>query len=248
MTKFATTGHRGDRDGFITVPETILPCGTIVRTFAVARWLAGRGKHGQVLLSDTAVPWVHIGYHAAREACSRSGLDLLTETQALAIAHNVARQAANWTNAAIGAGKLFQGLHLAAFERPQPASVVSPHWRERRWHALSNGQVITDFSGNAFSWVFDDVQGDESGVVHNTFLHDSPTVMGAPGASMHHGLGWWPKPGNNWWGHALARGGCWSSQDGAGIFTVINEKPRSERPYIGFRCTLPPASFQHRAY
>jgi len=225
--------------GFVRVPATTLPCGIRVPAFAVARWLAACGPGGHVLLSETARPWVNIGYHAAREACLRSGLGLLTELQALAIAHDLARQAINWSGGAVGEGRLFQGLHLGGFGGAQPANVASPDPRERRWHELSNGERIHDFAGNAFSWVFDDVQGNPEGVVAREFAPDSPTVSGAPGAPLQQGLGWWPKGGSNWYGRALARGSSWSSREGAGVFTVIDERPRSERPYIGFRCTLP---------
>jgi hypothetical protein len=225
--------------GFVTVPATTLPGGIRVPAFTVARWLAARGRDGCVLLSEAARPWVNIGYHAAREACLRSGLGLLTELQALAIAHDLARQAVNWSGRAVGAGRLCQGLHLGRFDRPQPAHVASLDRRERRWHVLSNGQLIHDFAGNAFSWVFDDVQGNAEGIVGHVFAPDSPTVSGAPGEPLQQGLGWWPKGGSNWYGRALARGSSWSSREGAGIFTVVDERPRSERPYIGFRCTLP---------
>jgi hypothetical protein len=233
------TRRTGLGPDFILVPETTLPCGITVPAFAVARWLAARGPGGRVLLSGSAPPWVNIGYHAARAACARSGLGLLTELQALAIAHDLARQAVNWSGGAAGEGRLFQGLHRGGVAAPQPVCVEPPDPRERRWHALSNGQRIHDFAGNAFSWVFDDVQGNAEGVVMHAFAPDSPTVSGAPGEPLQRGLGWWPKAGSSWWGRALARGGAWSSQEGAGIFTVVDERPRSERPYIGFRCTFP---------
>jgi hypothetical protein len=228
--------------GFVAVPATTLPCGMTVPAFAVARWLAARGLGGQVLLSESARPWVNIGYRAAREACRRAGFGLLTELQALAIAHDLARQPANWSGGAVGEGSLFQGLRLGRVHEPQAACMASPDPRERRWHVLSNGEEIHDFAGNAFSWVFDDVQGNAEGVVAHAFAADSPTVSGMPGQRLQQGLGWWPNPGNCWWGSALARGGAWSSQDGAGVFTVVDERPRSERPYIGFRCTLPLSS------
>lgn len=224
---------------FVVVPATTLPCGLEVPAFAVARWLAARGPDGRVLLHESARPWVNIGYHAAVDACRRSGMRLLTELQALAIAHEVARQAVNWSGGAVGAGRLFQGLHKGGVKCSQPACVVSLDPLERRWLMLSNGERIVDFAGNAFSWVFDDVQGGPDGVVTRAFAPDSPTVSGAPGRPMEQGLGWWPKAGSSWWGRALARGGSWSSRAGAGVFTVVDERPRSERPYVGFRCTLP---------
>jgi hypothetical protein len=225
--------------GFIAVPATTLPCGVAVPAFAASRWLAACGPDGDVVLSATAPPWVRIGYHAARAACARAGYGLLTELQALAIAHDLVGQAANWSGGAVGAGRMFQGLHLERFGAAQPACVVSPDPLERRWHVLSNGERIHDVAGNAFSWVFDDVQGDAEGIVARCFVPGSPTLATAPGASMQQGLGWWPRAGRSWWGRALARGGSWSSRDGAGVFTVVDERPQAERAYVGFRCTLP---------
>jgi hypothetical protein len=225
--------------GFVVVPATTLPGGIEVPAFAVARWLAACGPDGQVVLSDALPPWVHIGYHAARLACALAGFELLTELQALAIAHDIAGQAANWTGGAVGAGSLYQGLHRGRFGAAQPACVASPDPIERRWFVLSNGACLFDAAGNAFSWVFDDVQGDGDGIVAHCFAPGSPTLATAPGAPMQQGLGWWPRAGRSWWGRALARGGSWSSQEGAGVFTVVDERPQSERAYVGFRCTLP---------
>jgi hypothetical protein len=225
--------------GFVAVPATTLPGGIHVPAFAVARWLAARGPDGQAVLSETMPPWVRVGYHAARLACARAGFGLLTELQALAIAHDIAGEAANWTGGAVGAGNLFQGLHRGRFDAAQPACVESPDPFERRWFVLSNGERLIDAAGNAFSWVFDDVQGGAEGIVAHGFAPGSPTLATAQGAPMQQGLGWWPRAGRSWWGRALARGGSWSSQEGAGIFTVVDERPRAERAYVGFRCTLP---------
>lgn len=225
--------------GFIAVPATTLPGGVEVPAFAVARWLAACGPDGQVVLSETLPPWVRIGYHAARLACARAGFALLTERQALAIAQDIAGQAVNWTGGAVGDGRLFQGLHLGRCHGPQAACMASPDPLERRWFVLSNGERIIDAAGNAFSWVFDDVQGNAEGIVARTFPTGSPTLATAPGAPMQQGMGWWPRAGRSWWGRALARGGSWSSEEGAGIFTVVDERPQAERAYVGFRCTLP---------
>jgi hypothetical protein len=225
--------------GFIAVPATTLPGGVAVPAFAVARWLAACGPDGQLLLSETMPPWVRIGYRAARLACALAGFALLTELQALALAHDIAGQAANWTGGAVGAGRLFQGLHLGSVDGPQSAAVTSPDPLERRWFVLSNGERIVDAAGNAFSWVFDDVQGNGEGIVARRFVAGSASLATAPGAPMQEGLGWWPRAGRSWWGRALARGGSWSSQEGAGVFTVVDERPQAARAYVGFRCTLP---------
>jgi hypothetical protein len=229
----------GDGSPFVLVPQTTLPSGITVEPFLVARYLASRGRRARVQVDAGAAPWVNVCYYQARRVCERSGVRLLTELQALAIAHDLAGQAANWSGGAVGAGALFQGLHKGRFRSPQPAYVEPRDPLERRWHVLSTGERIYDFAGNAFSWVADDVQGDEDGIVRRTFAIDSPTVAGAPGQRLAQGLGWWPQAGRNWWGRALARGGSVTSGEGAGVFLVVDEKPRAERSHIGFRCTLP---------
>ena len=237
----ATSATGAQPADFLVVPEVTLPCGVTVPGFAVARNLASRGRHGRVVVAAGAAPWVNISYHGARHVCAGAGWALMTELQALAIAFDVAWQGINWTGGAVGAGHLFQGLHKGTFDGAQPACVESPDPEERRWLELSTGERIYDFAGNAFSWVYDDVQGNEQGVVVRTFAAGSPTIATAPGEPMQRGLGWWPRAGSDWWGRALARGGCWSSQSGAGVFLVVDERPRTERNYIGFRPTLPSA-------
>ncbi|HWJ96040.1 MAG TPA: hypothetical protein VNT33_15040 [Telluria sp.] len=224
---------------FISVPATTLPCGITVPAFRVARYLSTRGRRGRVAVRADAAPWVNISYHNALRACARSGLTLLTELQALAIAHDLCKQAVNWSGGAVGAGRVFQGLHKGRSCGVQPACVVPFDPEERRWLQLSNGERIVDFAGNAFSWVFDDVQGRPDGLVAHAFLPGTPTLATASGRPMEQGLGWWPAVGREWRGQALARGGAFSSGEGCGVFLVVDEHPRAERAYIGFRCVLP---------
>jgi hypothetical protein len=93
---------------FVTVPETTLPNGTVVPAFQVAKYFASRGDDGQLVISATNKPLNYIDYHAARQACIDAGFTLLTETQALAIAVNIAGVAANWSGGAVGEGDLLQ--------------------------------------------------------------------------------------------------------------------------------------------
>jgi hypothetical protein len=223
----------------VAVPTSTLPRGLVVPGFTVGQYLASRGALGALQISAGAAPWVNINYHAARAACAAAGLQLLTELQALAIAQDIARQAVNWTSGVVGQGRLFQGLHKHTVGSTQAAWFVSPDPDERRWHQLSNGQHIYDFAGNAFSWVFDDVQGNELGIVRGPFTADSPSVTTAPAPSMEQGMGWRPAAGRDWYGYALARGGCFASGVAAGVFVVVDVRPGAEFDYIGFRCTGP---------
>ncbi len=213
----------------ITVPEVTLPNGTTVPSFQVSQYHWSR--------SDDGTPWVNIGYHDARKACQEAGMSLITELQALAIAHDIVQQDINWTGGKVGLGKVFQGLHKGRVEGPREREFVSPDPEERRWHQLSNGSRIYDFAGHVFSWVFDDVQGDENGIVARPFAKDSPSISTASGLSAAEGIGCTPQAKSSWAGLALIRGGYWYSERYAGVFRLRNVPPDYEWDSVGFRCT-----------
>lgn len=222
---------------FITVPETTLPNGTVVPSFQVGRYLSSEGPAGIPLSTPNATPWIEIDYHEARKACETAGSKLITETQALAIAWNISQQDVNWTGGKVGEGNIFMGIHKGNVDEAQPGTYESEDPEERRWHVLSNGDRINDFAGNAYTWVFDDVQGDEQGLIAKPFADDSPSITTAPYPSMEKGTGWRPRAGSDWSGRALVRGGCWDSVDLAGVFDLGHGWPGSDVVSVGFRCT-----------
>ncbi|MCK9985648.1 MAG: hypothetical protein AzoDbin1_02120 [Azoarcus sp.] len=214
---------------FVTVPETTLPSGLVVPSFQVSQYLCSQTKDG--------APWVDVNYHDARAACERAGTNLLTETQALAIAHNIAQQDVNWTGGKVGEGSIYQGLHNGTVDGAQAPS-YEPDESERRWHQLSNGECLYDFAGNAFAWIFDDVQGDEDGLT-TKIAADSISLTTAPYPSLQKGMGWRPDGAANWSGHALLWGGYWGSYSGAGVFCLSGVWPGDGSGDVGFRCTKP---------
>lgn len=222
---------------YLTIPETTLPNGTVVPSFRVGRYLASRDDDGRPVQSAELSPWVSISYHAARKACAEAGLKLLTETQALAIALDISRQDSNWTGGMVGIGSIYQGLHCGTVSSAQPANVEPPA-DERRWHVLSTGERIFDFAGNAYSWIFDDVQGNDDGLIAGAFAADSPSITTAPCPSCTHGVGWIPGAGTDWSGIALIRGGFWNSGSRAGVFRLGGDWPDRADGGVGFRCTL----------
>ena len=60
---------------------------------------------------------------------------------------------------------------------------------EQRFLTLSNGELICDLNGNVYQWIFDDVQGDEQGIIARDFAKDSPSITTAPYPSGSHGMG-----------------------------------------------------------
>lgn len=223
---------------FVTVPETTLPNGVVVPEFIVGKYITGR-ENDQLAISATAKPWVEINFHDAKQEALSAGLQLITETQFLAIAHNVASQDINWTGGKVGEGKLSQGIRDYNVGEAQPGDYV-PDEDEIRWFQLSNGERIFDIAGNCYTWTFDDVQGNDDGIVSSAFADDSASLS-APYPSMEKGVGWYPSKGSDWSNGALVRGGYWSSRDRAGVFRLGGDSPGYEYDDIGFRCTKPSA-------
>jgi hypothetical protein len=224
---------------FVTVPETTLPNGLVIPEFQVGRYLSTVGEDGHATVSADAVPTVDINYHAARQACENAGLLLIRETQELSIAWNIYNVGENWTSGTVGEGKLFQGLRNDTVDEAQSNDYEPEDSSERRWFVLSNGERIYDAAGHLFTWVFDDVQGDERGLIAKPFTADSLSIATAPHKSKVKGIGWMPSLPCDWSGRALLRGGCWDSGDYAGVFYLSGGHPDYDGNYVGFRCTKP---------
>jgi len=223
---------------YVTVPQTTLPGGLVVPEFWAGQFLAGRGADGKPVSRADVAPWVEINYHESIAAANDAGLAILRETQALAIAWNASQQDENWSGGKVGEGVLFMGLHKGTVDEAQPASYESPDADERRWLVLSNGERIYDFGGNAFFWVFDDIQGDDQGLT--TLINaDSPSLTTAPYPSMEKGMAWRPDGQRDWSGLALIRGGYWFSESCAGAFSLSGVWPVIRSDFVGFRCTQP---------
>ncbi len=232
-----TEDEKALSDLFITVPETTLPCGTVVPTFQVSRYLASKSDEDKVIITSERKPWVNVNYYDAAAACIEAGYQLITETQWLAIAHNIVNVDANWTKGKVGEGKLFRGIRKGNVSEAQPGDFDPADKKERRWLTLSNGERICDMNGNAFSWVFDDLHGDEKGIINKRFDDSNPSLTTAPYPSLEKGMGWRPDGGRDWSGSALVRGGCWRSGDRAGVFGLCRGWPVIDYYYVGFRCT-----------
>ncbi len=224
-------------NSFVTVPDITLPNGTLVPSFQVGKYLCGRGPMDLPQITASAAPWVEINYNEARSACEAIGGKLITELQYLAIAYDISQQDINWSGGKVGEGVVFQGLHRGTVDDAQPGEYVSSREDERRWHQLSNGERVYDCAGNAYSWVFDDVQGDEQGVIAREFAADSPSITTAPYPRRTKGMGWRPDAGADWAGRALARGGYWDGGDVAGVFYLYYGSPGYRDGIVGFRCT-----------
>jgi hypothetical protein len=226
--------------GFVTVPETTLPNGTVVPAFQIGQFHCAKGDNGNAVINRELAPWVEINYADARAACADIGASLITETQALALAWNVYNVAANWSGNAVGEGTLLMGLHDDYDLDEAPTGAYEhPDADQRRGFLLSNGETVFDVAGCVYTWVFDDVQGNEDGIVARAFAEDSPSITTAPHPSMEKGMGWYPPAGRDWSGSALIRCGCWCSRDCAGVCVLSLGWPDFGDDRVGFRCTKP---------
>lgn len=225
-----------DQSIFVKVPETTLPNGITVPAFEVGQYVCSQGADGKVAVTADGSPWVRINFAEAKAACEAAGYKMITELQWLAIAHDAAAQACNWTQCEVGSGKLYRGIRKGKVTCAQPGSYQPASEKERRWLMLSNGERICDLNGNVFQWIFDDVQGDENGLIAKPFAEDSASLL-APYPSMEKGMGWRPDAGTNWSGDALVRGGCWGSGSNAGAFYLDYGWPDYRIGNVGFRCT-----------
>ena len=243
MMEVATQDTIADQAIFATLPETTLPGGLVVPAFQVSKFLARAGENGSILLDGFGAPLVNVTYHTARELAAAAGYELIKESQALSLAYNLSQVGRIWFCGSVGEGAMYQGLRLDIddFDEALSFGYVSADATERREFYLADDSVVFDAAGNCYTWVFDDVQGDEHGIVARAFAKDSPSITTAPHPSMEKGVGWYPDAGRDWSGYALIRGGCWCSDDRAGVFRLDFDWPGLAYDYVGvgFRCTKP---------
>ncbi|MES2148627.1 MAG: hypothetical protein V4508_02430 [Pseudomonadota bacterium] len=223
-------------DGFIKFPQTTLPGGRVVPAFEIAARPCSVGADGVLAIDGYAKPRVNISYREAKKWLAAAGRHMLTASQGLAIALDIAAQDVNWTGGKVGAGAIYQGIHLDTVSGPQDAS-YEPAENERRWHRLSTGDIIWDFSGNVSTWMHDDLHGDDEGLVKGSIPAASPLLTSAPAPSEQKGVGWIPKGPLQWSSHALIRGGRWCSHANAGVFALGGGSPDGSYYDVGVRCT-----------
>jgi hypothetical protein len=220
--------------GFVTVPETTLPNGLVVPAFQVSQYHIAKDESGAPVVNPELSPWVEIDFAGAKAQCEAMGGQLIRETQALALGWNIFNVAENWSGGAVGEGTLRMGLHDDDDLDEAPTGTYE---LEKRGFKLSNGETVFDAAGLVYTWVFDDVQGDDAGLVAKAFAEDSPSIATAPYPSMQKGMGWRPRAGADWSGDALIRGGSWGSGSLAGVFGLNGDWPDLENGSVGFRCT-----------
>lgn len=221
---------------FVTVPETVLPGGLVVPKFEIGQYVTGKDSSGNLAINGDAAPWVRINYRDANNAAEAAGYKLVRESQYLALAYQIATQDENWTGGKVGSGKLFQGLRKGSVSSAQPGTYIPSDPDERTWFLLPTGEKIFHVSGNVWEWSFDDIQGNDKGLIAKRFTDNSPSIV-IPYPNEEKGQGWTPAAGRDWSGDALLRGGCWCSVSNAGAFVLVDVWPGGVYGSVGFRCT-----------
>ena len=241
--KFSTALELGLAEpGFIPVPASIIKWGdkTIaVPAFQIEQYLASVDDDGNAIRTTTGKPVNNIDYEDAIKAAIDGGVTLQRGSQALAVALNIMSVDKNWTGGKVGEGELYRGLYKGTVSGHVTNDYESPHATERRWLELSNGYKIYDWSGHLWEWMFDDIHGDEDGIVSGKIPADSPYLKSSPYPSMEKGVGYIFTGPLSWSSRALFRGGCWSSDGSAGAFNLHYFSPGYSGDDLGFRCTKP---------
>jgi hypothetical protein len=226
--------------GFIPVPASSFKWGdkTIhVPAFHIEQYLGSIDSDGNAICTTTEKPKNNISQEEAIEACNKAGRKITRGSQAIAISLNIASVDKNWTGGKVGEGELIRGLHKGTVSGPVANDYESSDPAERRWHELTNGHRIYDWSGHLYEHLFDDIHGDENGVVSGSIPADSPYLTLAPFPSMKKGMGYIYTGPLHWSGSALFRGGYWYSDDRAGAFCLYRWYPDGRYDFIGFRST-----------
>jgi hypothetical protein len=223
---------------FVLIPQTTLPGGRVVPAFWYALYPASKGADGKLVHDISAKPWVSVTFEQANAAAETAGMQMARETQELVVRHLICQQPENWTNGKVGEGSVSQGLHHGTVSSAQPADFQTAE-NERNWHVLPGGERVYGVAGNVWTYSFDDVQGDERGLVAGRMKSDSISVATAPYPSNKKGMGYRTDGDCDWSGRALVRGGYWGGGGDAGVFSLSYTNPRSSGDVVGFRCTKP---------
>jgi hypothetical protein len=140
--------------------------------FCVMKTEAKKGDGNIPISSWAKGPWVSLKPSAAKAACKSIAMedvtcDLISNAQWQTIARNIEGNAVNWSNGAVGSGKLSMGhgnYHPSTNMAISDPSYPYDEWGEsastKRTHVLSNDREIWDFAGNVSEWVDWEYGGD----------------------------------------------------------------------------------------
>jgi len=205
-------------------------------------------------------PWVNITQSDAKAACSALGgqYHLITNAEWMTIARSIEATASNWSSGTINSGSINRGhtdnvpvATLAASTDDNPCSGTGQSCAgfsdQKRTHALSNGQIIWDFSGNAKDFIDLFLLNNRAGADSATYIElNSPSETGLMPESTFksnnqtlnsaNGIGRYLPDTNGQNGYA-ARGGHYNNSADAGIYQLdFGQNSTFTSNRFGFRC------------
>ena len=194
------------------------------------------------------IPWRKISRDKAAHECQSLGEDyyLISNVEWQTVARNIELVSENWSENQVGKGCLNQGNVSVDSDCSYNGRGPEPGARIAATHLLSNGETISDFSGNVWEWVSDDNNQKQGG---NAYIASQPSVKSKYGPSGNYscnsqnrycGLGYGY---TDYSAGAVRRGGSWVNLDFAGVFAVgLDHVPSYSNHVVGFRCVFRPES------
>jgi len=196
---------------------------------------------------------------ASQGACS--GCHLITENEWMTIAHNVLSVPSNWSGGAVGNGYIYSGhndgspgssLAANANDSDGYSGTGNSSGSQRRTLTLTNGQVIWDFSANAWEWTSGSIASNYPGTSGWNYREWNTVALGgldpkiAPSYGTPAASGWTSAQGlgqlysrtdtSNT--KAFTRGGGYGDTTGAGIFSLnLSANEGVSGAALGFRAT-----------
>jgi formylglycine-generating enzyme required for sulfatase activity len=184
-------------------------------------------------------PWVKISQTNAKAACEAIGAHLITNAEWMAIARDIESVNSNWSDTVLNRGN---SNTYASMNGTNPLLGFN-----KRTHTLSNGEIIWDIAGNVNEWVDETRLPSEipsyreawrefnsaeytSKLPYNEVGPVNSTRTSSNGVGITY-------IDNNKSVYAFLRGGDWSYDTNAGVFTLtLTDSPSGSNMYVGFRC------------
>ena len=262
----ACTGHSDGSSVAITCPTgfIVVPGNSHYGTsdFCVMKYEA-KNVGGTATSQAAGAPWSNISQANARTAAENacSGCHLITEAEWMTIAMNAISVPSNWVSGTVGTGTMYRGHSDSS---PGSALVASSNdgdgysgtgndspSEQRRTLALSNGEIIWDFAGNAWEWTDATITSGQPGQPGDptyytwkdydsgSFQWNNLPITSRPTGTLYsrsQGVGGLFSNVNGSDTRVFARGGYWGNGNNAGVLTLkLDNLPATVGVPFGFR-------------
>ena len=219
--------------------------------FYVMKYQA-RNNGGVPQSTGDGLPWTSISQLDAIQKSEDAGYHLITNWEWMAIARDIEQVKSNWTGGAVGNGVIKKGnvgATTGGYDGANPETGILNDLAKLK---LSNGEEIYHFSGNVWEWVNAEISlanlpsqatwttyntaNASPSTYYNAYLPKSEIApLGSYTDSYAGGAIYYGTNTNN--PRAFLRGGDWSDDSNAGVFSVLlNSAPERTDTHIGFRC------------